>query len=86
MAIRTVRLDEETEMALQELRKTTGMPISEALKRGIRALRDQVQREAGQHPYDVYAGLDLGAGGSAVAPSTDVARGVRRALKKKLGR
>jgi hypothetical protein len=86
MATRTVRLDTEAEKALQEVQATTGLPISEALKRGLRSLQEQVRREAGRTPYDVYRELDLGPGGYAVAPSTDTRRGVRLALKRKLRR
>jgi hypothetical protein len=86
MATRTVRLDTEAEKALQEVQATTGLPISEALKRGLRSLQEQVRREAGRTPYDVYQELDLGPGGYAVAPSTDTRRGVRLALKRKLRR
>jgi hypothetical protein len=86
MAMRTVRLDAETEKALQEVRAATGLPISEALKRGLRSLQEQVRREAGRTPYDVYQELDLGAGGHAVAPSTDTRRGVRDAIRRKLHR
>lgn len=86
MATRTVRLDEETEKVLQEVQEATGLPISEALKRGLRSLQEQVRRAAGRTPYDVYQELDLGAGGYAVAPSTDTRRAVREALKRKLRR
>lgn len=86
MATRTVRLDEETEKALQEVQEATGLPISEALKRGLRSLQEQVRREAGRTPYDVYQELDLGTGGHAIAPSTDTRRGVREAIRRKLRR
>lgn len=86
MATRTVRLDAETEKALQEVRAATGLPISEALKRGLRSLREQVRREAGRTPYDVYRELDLGPGGYAIAPSTSTRRGVREAVRRKLRR
>jgi hypothetical protein len=86
MATRTVRLDLEAEKALREVQAATGLPISEALKRGLRSLQEQVRREAGRTPYDVYQELDLGPGGYAVAPSTDTRRGVRLALKRKLRR
>ena len=84
MATRTVRLDTEAEKALQEVQAATGLPISEALKRGLRSLQAQVRREAGRTPHDVYEELDLGPGGYAIAPSTDTRRGVRQALKRKL--
>lgn len=86
MAIRTVRLDAEAEKALREIQQATGLPISEALKRGLRSLQAEVRRESGRTPYDIYRELDLGPGGYAVAPSTDTRRGVRTVLRKKLGR
>ena len=86
MATRTVRLDDEAEAALQQIRKVTGLPISEALKQGLRSLRQRVVEEAERTPYDVYQQLDLGPGGYAVAPSTDTRRGVGDALRRKLRR
>jgi hypothetical protein len=86
MATRTVRLDAEAESALREIRQATGLPISEALKRGLRSLHEQVAREAGRSPFDVYDQLDLGPGGYAVGPSTDTRRAVREAVKRKLRR
>lgn len=86
MAMRTVRLDEEAESALKEVRKATGLPISEALKRGLSVLREQVRQRATRTPYDVFRELDHGPGGSAIAPSTDTRRAVRDAIRKKLGR
>lgn len=86
MATRTVRLDAEAEAALAEIRKATGLPISEALKQGLRTLRERVGREPGRTPYDVYRQLDLGPGGYAVAPSTRTRKGVESAIRRKLGR
>ena len=86
MATRTVRLDEEAEAALQQVREATGLPISEALKRGLRSLQAQVKHDMKRTPYAIYHELDLGQGGYAVAPSTETRRGVTEALKKKLHR
>lgn len=86
MATRTVRLDNEAEAALREIRDATGLPISEALKRGLRSLGDRVKRETQRTPYDIFRELDHGPGGSAIAASTDTRRAVRAAIKKKLGR
>jgi 8-oxo-dGTP pyrophosphatase MutT (NUDIX family) len=86
MAIRTVRLDDEAEAVLREIREATGLPISEALKRGLRSLRQHVEQESGRTPYDIYQELDLGPGGYAVAPSTETRRGVRKVLRKKFHR
>jgi len=84
MAIRTVRLDDEAEATLRQIREATGLPISEALKQGLRSLKQQVRDAPGRRPYDLYARLDLGPGGYASAPSTETRRGVAAALHKKL--
>jgi hypothetical protein len=81
-----VRLDEEAEAALQEIRDLTGLPISEALKQGLQSLRQRVGEESRRKPYDLYRELDLGPGGYACAPSTETRRGVATALRKKLRR
>jgi hypothetical protein len=81
-----VRLDDEAEAVLQQIRDATGLPISEALKRGLQSLKQRVAEEAGRRPYDVYQHLDLGPGGYAVAPSTESRRGVVTVLRKKLRR
>ena len=86
MATRTVRLDDEAEAVLQQIRDVTGLPISEALKQGLQSLKQRVKEESARRPYDVYQQLDLGPGGYAVAPSTDIRRGVVTALRKKLRR
>ena len=86
MATRTVRLDAEAEEALEEIRAVTGLPISEALKRGLRSLQEQVRLESARTPYDVYREIDLGPGGYAIVPSTQSRRGVREALKRKFRR
>ena len=84
MAIRTVRLDDEAEATLRQIRETTGLPISEVLKQGLRSLKQQVRDVSRQRPYDFYERLDLGPGGYANAPSTETRRGVATALRKKL--
>lgn len=86
MGTRTVRLDDEAEKALEEIAQATGLSISSALKQGLLALRHQLSQQASQSPYDIYAKLDLGPGGYAIAPSTDTRQGVREAIRKKLGR
>ena len=83
MGTRTVRLDDETEETLEEIRRTTGLSISEVLKRGIQAFRKEASGRTSPTPFEIYRELDLGPGGYAIAPSTDVRRGVREALRKK---
>jgi hypothetical protein len=84
MATRTVRLDPEAERTLRQILEATGLPISEALKRGLRALETEVREDRSQTPYAVYSTLDFGKGGYAKAPSTDVKRGVKQAIRRKL--
>ena len=87
MATRTVRLDDETERVLDEVRAATGLPISEALKAGLRSLQEKLRTaDAVRAPYEIYRELDLGPGGYAIAPSTDVRSAVRRRLKMKRAR
>ena len=86
MATRTVRLDDEAEAALQQIRDATGLPISEALKQGLQFLKQRVADESRRRPFDLYEQLDLGAGGYAIAPSTETRRGVATALRKKFRR
>ena len=86
MAIRTVRLDEETEKALAQIVKVTGLSVSGAMKKGLLVLRHEVLREAQRVPYDIYKELDLGEGGHAVVPATQTRRGVQVAIRRKLRR
>jgi hypothetical protein len=75
MAIRTVRLDDETEATLRQIRDATGLPISEVLKQGAPIAETAGPGRFGQRRYDFYARLDLGPGGYACAPSTQTRRG-----------
>jgi len=83
MGLRTVRLDEDTEQVLKDVRRVTGLSVSAALKRGLRVLRNEVAHEGQRPAYDVYAKLDLGPGGYATAPSPETRRGMIAALKRK---
>ena len=86
MATRTVRLDDEAEQVLDEVRAATGLPVSDVLKAGLRSLQEKLRAgETARSPYEIYRELDLGPGGYAIAPSTDVSA-VRRRLKAKHAR
>ena len=85
MTTRTVRLDEETEETLEELRRVTGLSISGVLQEGIRALKRQT-RSGAPRAYEIYERLDLGPGGYAIGPSTASREAVRTALRRKHGR
>ena len=83
VSLRTVRLDDEAEKVLEQVRKKTGWSVSTALKRGVLVLRDEVGRRSQQSAFDIYRRLDLGPGGYAIAPSTDTRRGMQLALRRK---
>jgi hypothetical protein len=79
---RTVRFDGAGK-TLADVRKATGLPTSEALNQGLRSLQKHLKHESAEVPFDIYKELDLGIGGYAIAPSTAIKKGVRRALKRK---
>jgi hypothetical protein len=81
-----VRLDDEAEATLAEIRRATGLPISEVFKRGLRSLREHLEEHTPQSPYQVYERLDLGEGGYAKASSSEAREAVKRAIRKKLNR
>jgi hypothetical protein len=86
MGLRAVRLSPAAERALERVVRTTGLSISSALTEGILALSDKLSRHTAEYPYEIYARLDLGPGGCAIAPSTDCRRSVRQAIGRNLRR
>ena len=82
MAVRTVRLDEDSEKILESLSAEMGVSISAVLKQGLLALREKRQSGTAR-AYDIYEQLDLGPGGYALAPSTDTRRGVQEVLRRR---
>ncbi len=83
MAMRTVRLDEEAERALERLRSLTGFSISEVLKRGLAAYEKLAAHQGQIRPYDVYAQLDLGRGGWSIGAASEAKRKVTQAIRRK---
>jgi hypothetical protein len=87
MATRTVRLDDEAERTLASLTRSTGLSISEVLKRGLLAYKQQAQSAPAERPpYDLYRELDLGPGGYARAAARDAKAAVRTSIARKHGR
>ncbi len=85
MTTRTVRLDPKTERVLEEVTRATGLSISEVLKRGLLALRDDVRSSGvGRTPYEIYETLDIGLGGDAKGSSAQVRQTVRASIRRKL--
>lgn len=87
MATRTVRLDEEAEQVLASLTRSTGLSISEVLKRGLMAHKQQVQNSRAQRaPYEIFRKLDLGPGGYARAAAKDAQLAIRATIARKHNR
>lgn len=83
MSTRTVRLDDEAEQALRDVRKETGMSISEALKKGLLVLRRQVLQSESRTAWELYEAIDLGPGGYTKTPARDAKRAVRETIGRK---
>lgn len=86
MATRTVRLDDEAEATLKQIREATGLPISEAFKRGLRVLHEQVVQTKRRTPWEGYSELEIGSGGHSLGPATEYRRLVLEAIRKKHAR
>jgi hypothetical protein len=86
MATRTVRLDQESERALAEIRHRTGMQVSMALKRGLLAVREGLRAAQAAKPYDIYVRLDLGPGGYARAPARQAKQRIKAVLARSRSR
>jgi len=82
MAVKTVRLDEDSERMLMGLAREMGLSVSAVLKQGLLALREQ-RRAGAPRAYEIYRELELGPGGEALAPSTETRRGVEEALRRR---
>lgn len=83
MSTRSVRLDQETEAALEELVEKTGASLSSILKRGVLALRDRELGTDRPSAFEVYSQLDLGPGGYAVAPARSARQAIRDVIAKR---
>lgn len=84
MGTRTVRLDEEAEKLLSEIRRETGTTVSGALKRGLEVAAREIREKAAKvRPYDIYRELDLGAGGYASEPARKAKRTIAASLRRK---
>ena len=86
MGTRSVRLDDETEKALARLARTTGMSISEILKRGVSSLEAKVAEKGFRKPWEVYSKLEVGSGGYARAPARAAKAAARERIRSKHGR
>lgn len=83
MGIRTVRLDDDSEAVLADLRRRTGLSISDVFKRGLQAYASTSRDAEINTPYEIYRKLDLGPGGYAVAPAREAKAHIAGAIAAK---
>lgn len=83
MAVRTVRLDAQSEAALAEVVDATQRSVSDVLKEGLLLVRDRVRERDRSDPFRIYAAIDLGPGGYAKAPAREAKRAIREVLRRR---
>lgn len=84
MATHTVRLDDEAERLLAEIRRATGASVSQALKRGLELAACELREKSSVRPYAVFSELDIGEGGYAAAPARQAKRAIREVLRRRV--
>ncbi len=84
MGTRTVRLDAAGETALADLRRRTGMSISEIMREGLRAYAKELDDDITRRPGEVYRSLGLPrTGGYAVAPAERAREVIAEVIRKR---
>lgn len=87
MGTRTVRMDDASEATLADLRRRTGLSISEVVRRGLRAYERELDSDITRRPYEVYKSLGLPRDGErALAPAAKAKEAVAEIIRKKHGR
>jgi len=84
MSTRSVRLDDETEFALEDIINRTSMSISDAIKQGLISYREIALQTAFTHPSDFFNRFDLGDGGYTLATARDSKHLLRNKIKDKI--
>ncbi len=86
MTTRSVRLDDEAEHALAEIRLRSGHSISSAIKLSLLSFRDNALSLQDRRPSEFFMGYDFGEGGYAIGPARDSRRIVREKLAQRRAR
>ena len=87
MGTRTVRLDQDSEAALAELRRRTGQSISAVVREGLRAYARELDDDITRRPGDLYASLGLPREGErSAAPAAMAKEAVVEIIRRKHGR
>jgi hypothetical protein len=83
MSLHSVRFDEDTEEALEDVCGAAGVSVSVALKQGILALRVGLAAAKSSRPFEIYEKINLGPGGYAKASARNAKRAVADILRRK---
>jgi len=75
-------LDEESERALVEVQRRTGLSVSGALKHGLMVAGDAIRGRQSPMPYEIYRAIELGPGGYAKRPARRAKAAIRALLRK----
>ncbi len=86
MSTRTVRLDDEGERLLADLRERTGFSISSVFKNALEHYAKVTPAKQQKTPYEIYCELDIGPGGHSIGPASESKRLVREIIRKKHNR
>ena len=86
MTTRSVRLDDEAERALDEIRRRGGQSISNAIKLSLISFRDNMLSQQRRRPSEFFLGYDFGEGGYAIGPARESRRVVREKLVQRRAR
>lgn len=77
MTTRSVRLDDEAERALSEIRRRSGQSISSVIKASLISFRDIALSQQRRRASEFFAQYDFGAGGYPIGPARQSRRVVR---------
>ena len=83
MSLHTIRLDDPLERKLERLVHQTGLSVSGILKKGLILAQQELLNLPHKYPFLVYEKLDLGKGGTSIAPSHHAKKAMASLLKRK---
>ena len=86
MVTKTVRMNDEEEKLLERVKRLSGLSASDAIKRGLEVLDEQLRTAASRRAWDVYSKLDLGPGGYASGPARQSRKAAVDAIRRRTGR
>ncbi len=86
MSTRSVRLDDEADIVLEDIIKRTGMSISDAIKQGLIAYHEIAMANALKRPADFFAHFELGEGGHTIGAARTVKSLLKDKIKKNIQR